>query len=128
VAVAAFIALYVTVAALSIPSGVILTTIGGFLFGPVVGALSAIIGATIGATIIFLIARSAAGEHLFRRAGPLAAKFAEGFRADAFCYMLFLRLVPLPFWLVNLAPALLGVLLSTFVTATATGIIPACFA
>jgi uncharacterized membrane protein YdjX (TVP38/TMEM64 family) len=127
-AIAAFIALYIAVAALSIPAGAVLTTIGGFLFGSVVGALSAIVGATIGATIIFLIAKSALGEHLLRRAGPRAARFAEGFRADAFCYMLFLRLVPFPFWLVNLAPALFGVRLTTFVTATAIGIIPACFA
>jgi uncharacterized membrane protein YdjX (TVP38/TMEM64 family) len=127
-AIAAFIALYVTVAALSIPTGAVLTTIGGFLFGPVVGALAAVVGATIGATIIFLIARSAVGEHLLRRVGPRAARFAEGFRADAFWYMLFLRLVPFPFWLVNLAPALFGVRLTTFVSATAIGIIPACFA
>jgi len=127
-AIAAFIALYVAVAALSIPAGAVLTTIGGFLFGTVVGALSAIVGATVGATIIFLIAKSAIGEHLMRRAGPSAAKFAEGFRRDAFCYMLFLRLVPFPFWLVNLTPALFGVRLRTFVAATAIGIIPACFA
>jgi uncharacterized membrane protein YdjX (TVP38/TMEM64 family) len=127
-AVAAFIGLYVAVAALSIPAGAVLTTIGGFLFGTVVGALSAIVGATIGACVIFLIAKSAVGEHLVRRAGPLAAKFADGFRRDAFCYMLFLRLVPFPFWLVNLAGALFGVRLTTFLAATAIGIIPASFA
>jgi uncharacterized membrane protein YdjX (TVP38/TMEM64 family) len=127
-AVAAFIGLYIAVAALSIPAGAVLTTIGGFLFGTVLGALAAILGATIGATAIFLIAKSAIGEHLVRRAGPLAAKFAKGFRADAFSYMLFLRLVPFPFWLVNLAPALFGVRLTTFVAATAIGIVPACFA
>lgn len=127
-AVAVFIGLYITVAALSLPAGAVMTTIGGFLFGTVIGGLSAMLGATIGATIIFLIAKSAVGEHLLRRAGPRAAKFAEGFRADAFSYMLFLRLVPFPFWLVNLAPALFGVRLTTFVAATAIGIIPATFA
>jgi uncharacterized membrane protein YdjX (TVP38/TMEM64 family) len=127
-AVGAFIALYIAVAALSIPAGVLLTTIGGFLFGTIIGGLAAIFGATIGASIIFLIAKSAVGEHLVRRAGPLAARFAEGFRANAFSYMLFLRLVPFPFWLVNLAPALFGVRFSTFVAATAIGIIPATFA
>src|SRR5438128_2346202 len=53
----------------------------------------------------------------------------DGFRADAFSYLLFLRLVPaFPFFLVNLAPALVGVKLSTFVAATAIGILPATFA
>ena len=76
-----------------------------------------------------MIATSAFGEHLVRRAGPLASKLAEGFRAEAFYYLLFLRLVPaFPFFLVNLVPALAGVRLSTFVAATGLGIIPATFA
>jgi uncharacterized membrane protein YdjX (TVP38/TMEM64 family) len=71
------------------------------------------------------VARTALGEPLLRRAGPKAAKLAEGFRADALSYLLFLRLVPaFPFFLVNLVPAFAGVKLSTFVVATALGIIP----
>jgi uncharacterized membrane protein YdjX (TVP38/TMEM64 family) len=59
----------------------------------------------------------------------LAGKLAQGFRADAFSYLLFLRLVPVfPFWLINLVPALCGVRLATFVAATAVGIIPGTFA
>ena len=124
-AVAAFIALYILVVALSLPGGAILTVVGGLLFGVIVGSMAAAVGALIGATAIFLIARSAAGGFLTRRAGPFAAKLAEGFRADAFSYLLFLRLVPFPFWLVNLAPALFDVRLSTYVAATAIGILPA---
>ena len=127
-AVAAFLALYVTVVALSIPGAVFLTVTAGILFGCLVGGLVALAGATIGATLIFLIARSALSEYVQRRAGPRLAKLAEGFKADAFSYLLFLRLVPVfPFWLVNLAPALLGVRLRTFVLATALGVIPATF-
>jgi uncharacterized membrane protein YdjX (TVP38/TMEM64 family) len=128
-AIAAFIGVYVAAVALSIPGAVLLTVAGGVLFGWLVGGLAAIVGATIGATLIFLIARTACGEFILRRAGPLAAKVAQGFRADAFNYLLFLRLVPVfPFWLVNLAPALVGVRLGTFVLATALGIIPGTFA
>ena len=125
-AVAGYVVLYVAIIGLSLPGGVIMTLAGGLLFGPVVGAIAAMAGALAGATIIFLIAQSAAGEWVTRRAGPFAAKLAAGFRADAFSYLLFLRLVPLfPFWLVNLAPALFGVRLSTFVAASAIGILPA---
>jgi uncharacterized membrane protein YdjX (TVP38/TMEM64 family) len=124
-AVLGFIALYIAVISLSLPGGAILTVIGGFLFGPLVGSLAACLGALAGATVIFLIARTALGEFLTRRAGPMAARFAEGFRADAFNYLLFLRLVPFPFWLINLVSALLGVRLATYVAATAIGIIPA---
>jgi len=124
-AVSGFIALYIAVVSLSLPGGGILTMTGGFLFGPVLGTAASAVGGLIGGTIIFLIARSAFGEFLTRRAGPFAAKLAEGFRADAFSYLLFLRLVPFPFWLVNLTPALFGVRLKTFILATAIGILPA---
>jgi uncharacterized membrane protein YdjX (TVP38/TMEM64 family) len=128
-AVAAFVALYVAVAALSVPGAAVLTICGGILFGWLVGGLAAIAGATAGATIIFSIARTACGESLLRCAGSRAQSIAEGFRSDAFSYLLFLRLVPLfPFWLVNLAPALVGVRLATFVGATALGIVPGTFA
>jgi uncharacterized membrane protein YdjX (TVP38/TMEM64 family) len=128
-ALAAFLAVYVTAVALSVPGAVFLTVSGGILFGWLVGALVAVVGATAGATVIFLIARSALCDYVARKAGPRLAKLSEGFRADAFSYLLFLRLVPVfPFWLVNLAPALVGVRLRTFVLATALGIIPATFA
>jgi uncharacterized membrane protein YdjX (TVP38/TMEM64 family) len=124
-AVLAYIALYIVAIALSVPGGVFLTVAGGFLFGLAVGATAAVIGATIGATIIFLIARSALGEPLLRRAGPRLAQLAQGFRDDAFSYLLFLRLVPaFPFFLVNLVPAFAGVRLLPFVAATALGVIP----
>jgi uncharacterized membrane protein YdjX (TVP38/TMEM64 family) len=128
-ALAAYVGIYIAATTLSVPGAVFLTLAGGVLFGAILGGIATVIGATIGATILFLIAKSAFGEHLVRRAGPLAAKLADGFRAEAFNYLLFLRLVPLfPFWLVNLAPALFGVSLATFVTATALGIIPGTFA
>jgi uncharacterized membrane protein YdjX (TVP38/TMEM64 family) len=96
------------------------------LFGLLTGAIAAVIGATIGATLVFLIARTALGEPLLRRAGPRAKQLANGFRDDAFSYLLFLRLVPLfPFFLVNLLPAFAGVHLRPFVAATAIGVIPA---
>jgi len=128
-AIAAFMALYAAVVALSIPCALILTVAGGVLFGALIGASAAVISGTIGATILFLVARSACGETLIRRAGPLAAKLAAGFRADAFAYLLFLRLIPaFPFFLINIVPALVGVGLPTFVLATLLGIIPATFA
>src|SRR5712691_4494427 len=128
-AVAAYVALYIAMVALSVPVGIFLSVAGGALFGTILGGVAATVGATVGAIVIFLIAKSAVGEHLVRRAGPLAEKLARGFRADAFSYLLFLRLVPIfPFWLVNLVPALCGVRLATFAAATALGIIPATFA
>ncbi len=124
-AVLAYIGLYVVAVALSLPGAALLTATGGFLFGLVTGASAAVIGATLGATIIFLVARTALGEPLLKCAGPRAAQLAQGFRDDAFSYLLFLRLVPaFPFFLVNLVPAFAGVRLAPFVVATALGVIP----
>lgn len=127
-AVLIFIGVYIVVAAASLPAGAVLSVTGGFLFGSVFGAAWIVIGATIGATLLFMIARSALGEPLRRRFGGRIKAMEEGFRRNAFSYMLILRLVPLfPFWLVNLAPAFLGVSLLTFVVTTAIGIIPGAF-
>lgn len=126
---AIFIALYAAVVALSVPGGAVLTIAGGFLFGWLLGGLASMAGATIGASVIFLIARSAFGEFLAARAGPWLSRFRQGFQEDAFSYLLFLRLVPIfPFWLVNLAPGLLGVSFGTYVVTTILGIIPGTFA
>jgi uncharacterized membrane protein YdjX (TVP38/TMEM64 family) len=132
IAILAFIAIYAAAVALSFPGAAFLTVGGGVIFGTLAGGLAAVTAATLGATAIFLIAKYAcggvAGCSWARRAGPLGEKLAAGFREDAFCYLVFLRLVPLfPFWLVNLIPAPAGVGLVPFVAATALGIIPATF-
>ena len=60
--------------------------------------------------------------------GALGQKINAGFSENAFNYMLFLRLVPaFPFFLVNLAPAFTSIKVSTYVLATAIGIIPGTF-
>lgn len=129
VAIAGYVALYAAVVALSLPGGAILTIAGGLFLGLATGFLATIVGATVGATIVFLIARSALGASLRQSAGPWMARLSDGFREDAWSYLFFLRLVPLfPFWLVNLAPALFAVPLRTFVITTFFGIMPGTFA
>jgi uncharacterized membrane protein YdjX (TVP38/TMEM64 family) len=121
----AYMAVYATVVALSVPGAIIMTLAGGFLFGVATGSVLTVIGATTGATVVFLVARLAFGDVLRRKAGPFLSRMADGFERDAFSYLLFLRLVPaFPFWAVNLAPALLGMHLMPFIAATALGIIP----
>ncbi len=123
-----YMAIYVTAVTLSVPGAVFLTIIGGFLFGWLVGGAAAAIAATLGATGVFLIARTSIGDVLARKAGPRLQNLAEGFRRDAFSYLLFLRFLPImPFWLTNLAPALLGVPARTFALASLIGLVPATF-
>ncbi len=123
-----YILLYIAVVAFSLPGGLMMTISGGLLFGAIFGALYAVIGATIGATALFLIAKSSLGDFLLAKAGGAIKKMQAGFTDNALNYMFVLRLVPLfPFFLVNLAPAFLGVPLRTYVMATFFGIMPATF-
>jgi len=127
-ALAVYVTVYTLATAFSLPTGALLTLTGGFLFGTWVGGLFTVIGATAGATLVFLAAKTALAGMLRAKAGSAVQKMEEGFRENAFSYLLVLRLVPLfPFFLVNLAPAFLGVSLRTYVTATFLGIIPGTF-
>jgi uncharacterized membrane protein YdjX (TVP38/TMEM64 family) len=124
-ALAIFMAIYIVAVALSAPGGLIMTLAGGLLFGWQASIPATVISATIGASILFLIARSSFGDALAAKAGPALAKFRDGFKENALSYLLFLRLVPVfPFFLVNIAPALLNVPFRTYVIGTFLGIIP----
>lgn len=124
----AFMAIYVVAVAFSLPGGAVLSITGGFLFGNILGSFLVVLAATVGATALFQIAKSALGDALRARAGPWMAKMADGFQENALSYLLVLRLVPLfPFFVVNLVPAFLGVGLGTYVIGTFVGIIPGAF-
>ncbi len=121
-----FIGVYVVIVAFSLPLATLMTIAGGFLFGPWLGTIMAVIGATVGATVLFAAAKTALGDILRKHAHGTVRQMEEGFRKHAFNYLLVLRLVPaFPFFLVNIVPALLDVPLRTFVAATALGIVPA---
>lgn len=120
-----YVALYVAAVALSLPGAAVLTLAGGFLFGAWQGTALTVLGATLGATLVFLLARRVFGDDALARLGPAAERLANAIRRDQVPYLLVLRLVPLfPFFLVNLVPAFCGVRTSVFVATTALGIIP----
>ncbi|MDX2221538.1 MAG: TVP38/TMEM64 family protein [Rhodospirillaceae bacterium] len=127
-AMAGYMAVYVAATAFSVPGAVWLTIAGGFVFGALAASALTVVAATIGAVVVFLLARYALADLFRAKAGPFAARMEDGFRRNAFSYMLVLRLVPLfPFFLVNLAPAFLGVPLRVFALGTLIGIIPGTF-
>ncbi len=107
-----YMTLYAGAVAMSLPGGAVLTIAGGFLFGAILGTAQVVVAATVGATLLFLIAKTA----------------LAGFQENALSYLLVLRLIPLfPFFIVNLVPAFLGVRLRTYVLGTFIGIIPGSF-
>jgi uncharacterized membrane protein YdjX (TVP38/TMEM64 family) len=105
-----------------------MTLAGGFLFGSLWATLYVNIGATAGATLAFLAARYLFHQWVERKFGDRIGPIQEGFAKNAFSYLLTLRLIPLfPFFLVNLLSGLTRVRVSTYVLATAVGIIPGSF-
>ncbi len=119
---------YAGAVAFSIPGGLILSLTMGFIFGRWTGTVLVVVAATVGATIVFVAARYIFADAARKRLGDFGTRINAGFTANAFRYMLFLRLVPLfPFFLVNLAPAFTSIPVSTYALATLIGIIPASF-
>jgi uncharacterized membrane protein YdjX (TVP38/TMEM64 family) len=102
-----------------------MTLAAGLLFGPWLGGAAALVSATTGASIVFLICRTAFGGTLAKRAGSGLARIEAGITKDAFSYLLVLRLVPAaPFFVVNIAAGLVRIPLATFVLASLIGMAP----
>jgi uncharacterized membrane protein YdjX (TVP38/TMEM64 family) len=124
-----FVAAYFVIVCTYIPGASIMTLAGGFLFGTWLGAAATVIGATLGAIGAWWLVRTSLGEPLRHRAeksGGLLKRLIEGFRGNAFSYVLSLRLIPAaPFWLVNAAAGLGSAPLRPYALATLLGIIPA---
>jgi uncharacterized membrane protein YdjX (TVP38/TMEM64 family) len=124
-AIALYILIYAAATTISLPGAGVLTISGGFLFGTWFGGLAAWTGATIGAHLLFLAARTALGDVLRARAGSWLERLRDGFRENAFSFLLVLRLTPAaPFFIVNVVPAFFNVRLRDYALATMLGMIP----
>lgn len=119
---------YILAVVFSVPGGSLLTIIGGVLFGGIVGGLIATVAATAGSVCVFLIARTAIGDWMRRRAqnmGPRVTSLVAGFQTNAFYVIVVLRLVPvIPYWASNALPAMFGVRIWIFIAATLVGLLP----
>ena len=120
-----FAVLYLLAVAFSLPVAVFLTLTGGAVFGWLAVTLI-LMGATLGAGIVFIAARTIFADLARARAGPFIARLEAGFSANAFSYLLALRLIPVaPFWVMNIVPAFSRMSLGSFLAATFIGIPPA---
>jgi dihydrolipoamide dehydrogenase len=102
-----FFAIYVAVAALSLPGAAILTLAAGAMFGFWTGLLLASFASSIGALLAFFAARYLLRDWVQAKFAKQLAPINEGMKRDGAWYLATLRLVPLfPFFLVNLLAAL----------------------
>jgi uncharacterized membrane protein YdjX (TVP38/TMEM64 family) len=126
--VALFIAAYTLIVAFSLPGATIATLTGGFLFATFPGTLFNVMGATMGATAIFLAAQTSFGARLGARlegSEGIVGRIKEGIDANQWSMLFLMRLVPaVPFFVANLVPAFLEVPLRRFVISTFFGILP----
>lgn len=124
-AIAAFVLIYILVTALSLPGAVVMTLVGGAIFGLVTGFILVSFASAAGATLAFLMAR-----YLLR--APLTHKFSKyidpinrGIEKDGIAYLFTLRLVPLfPFFVINAVMGLTRMKAGTFYWVSQLGMLP----
>ena len=113
-----FVLLYAVAAILFLP-GTVFTLAGGALFGPVLGTLYNLTGATLGATLAFLVSRYLVADWVAARAGGRVKKLINGVEGEGWRFVAFVRLVPLfPFNLLNYALGLTRLRLLHYIIAT----------
>ena len=123
-----FMLIYALGAVFFLP-GSALTLAGGALFGPVWGTLYNLTGATIGATLAFLIARYLTSGWVEQKTGGRLKQLKQGVEGEGWRFVAFVRLVPLfPFNLLNYALGLTRIKLSHYLIATYICMLPGAFA
>ena len=124
-----FIIIYILAVLIVMPGAWLLTFSGGLFFGWIIGSIITVIGATIGASILFIFSKSIFGENINKKIKNKKEMFSmleKNIKDNAFYYLLFMRLMPLfPFVFVNVAPSLIGINFYVYFITTFLGIIPA---
>jgi uncharacterized membrane protein YdjX (TVP38/TMEM64 family) len=123
-----FMLIYAVAAVLFLP-GSVLTLAGGALFGPLLGTVYNLTGATLGATLAFLAARYLASDWVAARSGGRLKQLINGVEAEGWRFVAFVRLVPLfPFNLLNYALGLTRIRFSHYLLATCVCMLPGAIA
>jgi uncharacterized membrane protein YdjX (TVP38/TMEM64 family)/rhodanese-related sulfurtransferase len=123
-----FMLIYALATVLFLP-GSVLTLAGGALFGPVFGTFYNLTGATLGATLAFLIARYLASDWVADKAGGRVKQLINGVEGEGWRFVAFVRLVPLfPFNLLNYALGLTKIRFMHYLIATYVFMLPAAIA
>lgn len=124
-AVCMFIMIYICATTFALPGVAALSIAGGFLFGLFHGSLYTLTGATIGATLCFLITRYIIGSYMQKKYATQLTTFNQNFAKYGAFYLLSLRLIAaIPFFVVNVIAGLTNISIETFIITTIIGTIP----
>ena len=124
-----FILLSVIVAVFLLP-GQFLAIVGGLAYGGLLGGLLTIIGASLGASISFIIGKYIAREYILKRFGndPTFQKIEKGLRENGISFLIFTRLVPVfPFAIQSYAYAMTPMSVKKFSLISFLTMMPASF-
>ena len=114
-AMGAFTGVYIVSTALSLPGAVLLTLLGGALFGLLVGTILVSFASSIGATLAFLVSRLLLRDLVQNKFGSYLKSFNDGVQKDGGFYLFTLRLIPaVPFFVINLVMGLTPMKAITF--------------
>jgi len=117
-----FVLLFAVAAVLLIPATVMVLA-GGAMFGPLLGTVYNLIGATLGAVFAFLISRYLAREWAQRRAGQRLRFMMDGVRDEGWKFVLLVRLAGVPYFVLNYALGLTPLGLLPYTVASALGMV-----
>lgn len=110
---------------LFLPGALALTIAGGMMFGVLPTVLYAVVGATIGGTMAFLLARFMMAAWIQERFERQLIRFNEEMARHQKNYLLILRVLPIaPFFVINYCAGMTKVPLTTFVWTTCAGMMP----
>lgn len=124
-AIAAFMLIYIVVTALSLPGAVVMTLMGGAVFGLVTGLFLVSFASAIGATLAFLISRYLLREPLTNKFSRYIDPINRGIEKDGISYLFTLRLVPLfPFFVINAVMGMTRMKAGTFYWVSQLGMLP----
>ena len=121
-----YFAVYVLVAALSIPGAALMTLIAGAVFGLATGTLLVSFASSIGATLAFLISRGLIRDWVESRFSAYLGRINQGVEKDGAYYLFGLRLIPVfPFFVINLVMGLTSMRPGAFYLVSQIGMLPA---
>jgi len=121
---------YIVSTVLNLPGAAIMSLAIGFIFGRWHGVLLATTAATIGAVLVFWVARYLIADWARHRLEKMKStkNIMDKLHDDAFSYLLFMRAVPLfPFWFVNMVFAFSPINTKQYAIGTYLGMFPVSF-
>ncbi|MDH5693269.1 MAG: dihydrolipoyl dehydrogenase [Gammaproteobacteria bacterium] len=120
-----YFATYVAVTALSLPGAVVMTLVGGAVFGLFEGAIIISFASTVGASLAFLASRLILRDSIQKRFGEKLKTINKGIEKEGAFYLFTLRLIPaFPFFLINLLMGLTPMKLWKYFIVSQIGMLP----